>query len=305
METAIHRAYQLRIDLNLDKLVLDLEDMAKIAKSLGYTISTYENSKDFFKRRGLEEYASQHNAFAFNVKSGENYIFYSTDGQKYNNQIFAIAHEIGHIYCSHISNNGVIGNNASDNLLLESVQENEANYFAVALIAPPCILSHQHITSATDITKNTYLDSKYAQLAEFMMSKSAKKSTPIETELCKRFDKADGNISNRKLKIQPTTALISAAMVCLIALSGLGIAKLMQQPEDSSARSVSSTVSHGFVGESSAPTAPKLFFADLTNDIYYHKQNCKRVGNSRKYLAYSLEELDLLSKEPCPECNPE
>jgi hypothetical protein len=188
--------------------------------------STYFDAAKDIAEMGLTEYGQSHAAFIVQRISGDFYIYYNSDlGTE--QIMFALAHELGHVALEH----SVIGLTCGKEILTtaRSSQEAETDYFALCLLAPPCVLFAAGIRDAREISLVTglSLDHSRAALDEAKRLRGQALSE-AERRLCEKFLPF---IRERKAahRSQYKRPIIAAAIFIALAVIAFAI-KIMESP---------------------------------------------------------------------------
>ena len=156
MYNVISRAYEFILDNNIHKLPVDLTTLSKVCKSCRLHLMPYSLASDIICMLGWEKHM-QYDGFT-GVADGDTYILYQ-DALPMGRKMLTIAHEIGHNALGHMDY-GVNQRNFNCSPL-----EQEADMFALCLLAPPCVLQDLGVTSIRDVQTLTYLDENNAKTA--------------------------------------------------------------------------------------------------------------------------------------------
>ncbi len=109
----------------VSSLPISIETLEGIAHRNGWILETYATAQEFIENRKLNDLTAKCKAFVISA-DGKHIILY--DGNiDYNDKIFSICHEMGHIVLHHS-----LGGEMS------AVQECEADIFAEEMISPTC-----------------------------------------------------------------------------------------------------------------------------------------------------------------------
>ncbi len=112
---------------------VSLDNLAQIAKEMEYSIIDYSKSLEggyaekLIKELRLESFARNGKSFAYRKNSVK--LIFLCESMNAKEKIYALAHELGHVYCGHLKN-GVCCNEA------DIEEEHEANEFAHYLLHP-------------------------------------------------------------------------------------------------------------------------------------------------------------------------
>ncbi len=156
MYNVIARAYEFILDNHIHKLPVDLTKLSKVCKACRLHLISYSLAHDMICTLGWEKHM-QYDGFT-GTADGDVYILYR-DALPMGQKMLTIAHEIGHNALGHMDY-GVNQRNFKCSPL-----EQEADLFALCLLAPPCILQDFGATSIRDIQMLTYLDEENAKTA--------------------------------------------------------------------------------------------------------------------------------------------
>ena len=322
MKNIVRIANDFIIEHDIHELPLHKFDLIQLCKSIRCRAMPYSYalSCGLIDKLNAYEYLS---CAAFCVHSGEGYLILFDDTRSVGTQIFAFAHEIGHIVLNH-TYSGSIGFSGAD-----TVQENEANAFAYALLAPLDVLHDRRINTIEQIEYETLLDRECAEKVFAMLSKY--KSAERNRMLVMQFKQRPKRHAWRKR--------IIAAAVCIVVLSVLFIAKLALTADKlGAAESTADTLSISAIREKtteqtiastmqseSTTTPPAATEATVTQDasvkqtpelptqnesetVYitqhgarYHKIDCYQIRDNSAY-AVTLSEAIALGKTPCKSC---
>ena len=131
-------AWEFLLKNDIEDFQQNVESAIALVKRKGWRIYSYKEHPELLKEFDVEQYASARNGFTYVYHNGEFIIFYR-DELPYNEKIFVIMHEIGHIEAHHTYAGCILG---QGNTIWETdSQEQEANIFACECLAPSCILT--------------------------------------------------------------------------------------------------------------------------------------------------------------------
>lgn len=168
---------------NIKSLPVGWDELNSIAERMGCIIMSYNRGRDIIHRLGLDP-SKEQPSFYTTTDDGTRIIFYY-DMLTPKEQQFYIAHEIGHIALHHTYINDC---KSIDSALRMRDQEEEADAFALALLAPPDILLACRCKTAEDISKLTGLDTVHARLAlGAMLQRKGQPSNDDAQTLLKQF----------------------------------------------------------------------------------------------------------------------
>lgn len=168
---------------SIKSLPVGWDELNSIAERMGCIIMSYNRGRDIIHRLGLDP-SKEQPSFYTTTEDGTRIIFYY-DMLTPKERQFYIAHEIGHIALHHTYINDC---KSIDAALRMRDQEEEADAFALALLAPPDILLACHCKNAEDIAKLTGLDTARARLAfGAMLQRKGQPSDDDTQTLLKQF----------------------------------------------------------------------------------------------------------------------
>lgn len=178
-------AYRYLENCGAPTLPIGFDRLADWCKSEGYRVMFYREreARDIIEVYNLQEYTRS--KLAFTVSTEKIRIIFLSDSSSYAERCFALAHELGHIYLRH-TNQEILGK-AIDDQALENAQEEEADSFAVCLLAPLCILKKYNILSTTEVEKIAGLPKEWAQKAVIGALERKDSYLPIEKLLIQDF----------------------------------------------------------------------------------------------------------------------
>lgn len=108
----------------VSSLPIGIETLEGISHRNGWILETYATAQEFIENRHLKKLTEKCNAFVVNADD-KHIILYNGDIE-YNEKIFSICHEIGHIVLRHDLKRNI------------PIQEWEADVFAEEMISPTC-----------------------------------------------------------------------------------------------------------------------------------------------------------------------
>lgn len=279
-------AYQFRIDNNLNTLTLNYQDLYNICKEKNWTIIYYGAAKEFLVSMGKYHYTVGNKAFTI-FQNGKITI-YLNEKLSMIEKKKTLAHEIAHIYLNHTCYDIVLGRSEDNNLA--SIQEDEAEEFALYLLAPPCLLKKLKYNSPADIEHSTNIN---REDAEYIIGKMADlylvRPTTTELKLIHKYETEIKKLNNVKWTKLKNKFLILFITICLtFSIVGIGI-----------------SVKKNINLLTRNPDPPII----STQEVYYmtrsgekyHKQDCPYIKN-KDVLEITLEEISKHKWEPCKYC---
>lgn len=128
-------------------------DVHKIARHCGYNVRNYSACKALIKRLSLDELVTKYRSVSFMYDNA--YYILLSDSLTKDEERKLIAHEIGHIKLHSLNRCGVVGH--GDGVCDTVARENEADTFALHLLAPLPLLCEQKIKDPSCIKDLTGL----------------------------------------------------------------------------------------------------------------------------------------------------
>lgn len=242
------------------------------------SIFPYSKGDKIIKSLGLRDIISSKRGIAIKTNGGITILY--EDDLSENERRFVIAHELGHIYSEHFSKGAIIeGQNAE--------QEEEADLFALYLLAPPCVLRRLGKISPSEIATLTGLTADRSRYISHLIIDeiaAGRELEPLERQVAAQFLKP---VCRRKfywlvvLSVLMLTASLSAAVI-------------IGQP-DRSVGAVSQSIS---ACESSSMTA---VYVTLHGEKY-HKADCVYIKDKYTVEFNSAEEAEDEGYKPCKVC---
>ena len=172
LESVEKTAYDILNKANITKLPVDINT---VIKSLDYKVFSYEKAAPLIEQLNLSHLCNQKLGFSAKF-NGKVYIFVSDDLTTENERI-VISHELGHIQRQFESEGKVIG--CSDDPNIGQLQEDEADDFMRALLAPLPLLYKLDVADPKEIQKLTGLTHNDAKLVFSKLRKYKKEKDEI------------------------------------------------------------------------------------------------------------------------------
>lgn len=155
------------------------KNMLKLNRyNLGFSILTYSEGVDIITANGWEYYAENYDGFTVCLPTGQRLIFYN-EKLPFSKKHFVIAHEVGHNVLGHTVYGQILGKSKNEaDKADESMQEKEADAFALAFLAPPAVLLELKCYSPQEISRVTGLPSGISKkvVLEVIKEQSMKKT---------------------------------------------------------------------------------------------------------------------------------
>lgn len=133
MQTAKNAAYELLDVSGINRYPITVDDLNKIADKKGWLLRSYEEGAEILQYAHLQPMAKSVDAFVATI-SGKKVILYNGE-MGVDRKIYTIAHEMGHIALKHKDRTGISQLSGEEN-----EHENDADTFALCLLAPPCVV---------------------------------------------------------------------------------------------------------------------------------------------------------------------
>lgn len=284
------------LESGVNSLPVTTETLEAIINSKGFKIINYDVSckkhSKILESLEVLPLADRTKAFTYSGRN-EKCIFVKI-GVSANEKRLLLAHELGHIVMRHISDNVVIGYKPGG--LIDEGQEDEANAFALEILAPVCILSRRHINTPGKVSVVTLLDKKRSRLIADEV-RNHKKLTKLENELCSQFETPAKFRRFCNHKITARIGIISFVSAVMLLLSYMVITH-----DDNAAINVPEH-----------PAATAFFSAPEHYDYVvitktgekYHKPDCQYAENKTNTFKMTEQEALDAGYEPCAVCRPD
>lgn len=174
-------SWQAIIDFNIRELPVGLIGIAKQADILIVKNSIAKRLKS--NERGISIYDGK-------------WIIVYDDTQSPTISRFTIAHELGHIFLGHRLKNGYYARTFEK----RNDEEQEADMFAIRLLAPACVLWALNLHNAEDIARVcniSYTAAKYrAERMQLLYARNKFLTSPLEIKVYEQFKEFVQNIKN-------------------------------------------------------------------------------------------------------------
>ena len=299
---ARYKAVQALINNNICSLPITTHTIEQILIDKGWTIITYDlqnNSHvELTKKIGVYDISKKEKAFTYYNTDGKKIVFIRS-GLSNNNRRLLLAHELGHIELSHLSESAVLGYKPFG--LIDDEQEDEANEFAIEFLAPVCILRKKRITNIKAISSITLLDYKRSRLVADEVIRH-KKYTDYEIELCNQFC-ANETKKEKNIKIRYT---VIAIITAIILVTSYMINMNVNKSNNTEHTINNSTAQTQVIQEATA--APVIAGVDVVvtkSGQKYHEPGCNYRKDKANLIHMTLKEAIGAGYEPCEICNPD
>lgn len=273
---------------------LSFNTLITLCGEKGYAVFSYSQSQKLIAAMHLEEYTKNK---AFTWIAGDSKIIFFDDNLSHSERLFALAHELGHIYLEH-TYLGILG--IDSNQEVANKQEVEANTFAYQLLAPICVLQERDIKNTKEITRETGLRDEYAKNVLDLIT-----SYTTQAKFDKEVIKSFGIIPRKRIKV---------AKYIIGAFLFIGLLNYIDYCQD---YQIKQQISNGQAGivETQQPisltpaTIPQP--NDDNNEKYcyitktgnkYHKENCHIIQGKGNLTKLTIEEAEKANYEPCKFC---
>lgn len=150
-------AWGFLLENDIEDFRQDLESVIALVKQKGWRIYSYQEKRELLEEFEVVEYAAEHNGFTYVFH--QEYIIFYKDELAYNQKIFVIMHEIGHIEAHHTYSGCILGQ--ADTSWKTNEQEQEADIFACECLAPSCILSSMGADTVEKLKRMSLLPDRY------------------------------------------------------------------------------------------------------------------------------------------------
>lgn len=278
-------AWGFLLENDIEDFRQDLESVIALVKQKGWRIYSYQEKRELLEEFEVVEYAAEHNGFTYVFH--QEYIIFYKDELAYNQKIFVIMHEIGHIEAHHTYSGCILGQ--ADTSWKTNEQEQEADIFACECLAPSCILSSMGADTVEKLKRMSLLPDRYnsQQIAEIHRTEGEERSKKAK-ELCQKYQDYIKSYKKDRLKEQavrivrspfPYIAVIIVMTVLLVASK-----TFWSVPAQEGRDALQQTV---YVTKSGTK---------------YHRVNCGYLKNTD--LAITVEQALANGYSPCSICNP-
>lgn len=302
MNFAEFSALKTLLDSDINTLPVADVDVERLLVRRGCKIRSFnlddDNSVQFLKGLNVLEFAEWYEAFTY-VENDEIIVFYNSKIQAERRR-FAFAHELAHIKLGHTAAHSVLG--FHDDFSPDLTQEEEANAFALALLAPPCVLQRSNIVDIRRISHFTLLNNDQScQVCHNLHN--IKDLNEAENALCTQFSAFIRNNNRRRIKpvflfnIFLLAAACIAGIICFNSLFSF-VPKQSNQP-------VSNVTPQPVVTTSPAPAETSSKTVVITKSgARYHLPECGHIKNRTNTTELDVPTAVSMGYTPCKDCNP-
>lgn len=295
MKPILSAAYKLLEDSQITKLPLTFEDVISIISKNGWEVYAYSEATEFFESmqkvdEGITKFIEERNGFTI-FDNRQTMIFFR-DNLSYQEKIFVLCHEIGHIVLKH-TYFGVLGNNPSS--AVSQVQETEADKFALELNAPLPILNQLHIKSYKDIYDMGLLSEARSkqQFLEYIISKDRiaySVSSEEELQLCEQFHDLIKQQKRKSKKTHLYKAAWAVFFVILISVCSIFLYSLVVHPPVQTDPPTSEL-----------PATATYYWTD-GGEVFHYYSDCQALAHSNDIQSGNLEEAEAEKDRLCKFC---
>lgn len=293
--------------------------------NLGFSILTYSQGAEIIADNGWEYYAENYDGFTVCLPTGKRLIFYN-EKLPFSKKHFVIAHEVGHDVLGHTVYGQILGKSKNEaNKADESMQEKEADAFALAFLAPSAVLLELNCYSPQEISRVTGLPSGISKkVALEVIKEQSMKKTNLHFKLINvfresiekyRYVQEEKELNSNKNKPSPTPiiinmpnkkntkskinkwAIVSIISSCIVVAFTIFIAShnmnlISNQPNINTYALENNT-------KQSNNTDTTVY---VTSTKRYHLENCT---HSKSGIPILLTEAKKNNYTPCKFCNPD
>ena len=282
-------AWEFLLKNDIEDFQQNVESAIALVKRKGWRIYSYKEHPELLKEFDVEQYASERNGFTYVYHNGEFIIFYR-DELPYNEKIFVIMHEIGHIEAHHTYAGCILG---QGNTIWETdSQEQEANIFACECLAPSCILSSLGVDTVEKLKRLELLPDRYnsLQIAE-MHREEGEQKCGLCREIRKKYQEYIRKFKRERIKEQSIRLMRSPVPYIAVILV---MALIFWIPD--------AVIKTGIVPASEQVQALQKTVYVTKTGTKYHRINCGHLKNTD--LALTVEQALANGYTPCGVCNP-
>ena len=319
-----HLAYQFRLDYQIGEIPLEYDRLERILQK-NFRILNYSEAADELVQREYFSYTFALKGFSLTDDQGQTTVYIS-DSISREMRLRVLLYELGHVFCGHCHRlNPVEGSSQ-----LETLQEQQANEFALNVLAPVCYLARLPFLSQEDISRITYVSDKDAALLYQQVIEYRNEShliTGREKKLIKLMKKSSGRPSFHLGRKWARTAIASVC-IALTLIAGVSFSSPHFEAErnipaylplaadtpapkttDASSRNKGSASPPGNPSKplpegASLPPQSETFFA-TSSGKRYHRSSCQFVRGKENVMELTKEQLDAMGLTPCQTCHPE
>lgn len=182
-------AYDFIIKNKINNFKISFDKLIHIIESNGWNINSFQDSYELIEKLHIPNTALNKKGLTciLTTKGDMEYFIFYKSNLTYEEKIFIILHEIGHILLNHFDYYAVpiIDSACINDDTTTKAQEKEADLFVYEVLAPSSILNYLNITTAEEINSISYLDfeNSLSYVAELHKSKINDNETMVLDKL--------------------------------------------------------------------------------------------------------------------------
>lgn len=276
---------------------------------------SYHAGEPLIERLKLKNYTKTSKAFTCLLdpsptnETAQYFIFYQ-DELPYNEKVFVLLHEIGHILLYHTYAGSILGKSRISGVTNE--QEREADLFACEVLAPSCILTDRfRIDTADRIAEISMLSPEYALLHAGEINRTAHKPLsysllePIyqQYQVFVRQVKKSLFLDRLNKACRPITILLTALILTMIT-----VLVYYSNPKTDPVLSSNTADNHSNssyvsvkASEPNSPAEDLKVYVTRTGEKY-HLAGCRYLKNSNLLTSMTIKEAAVNGYTPCEIC---
>ena len=258
---------------HISHLPITFETLEEIAKNRNITLYSYIQGQSFIDRYNLYQTIKNYDAFAFTLR--DIVIIFYRDDLSYSDKLFALTHELGHIFLRHPAYDRILGRSRFPKE--QAMQETEADNFAYHVLGCPSLLKSRHINSISDLSAHTLLEGRHAEICyAYFKDATYKRFFPHF------FTTIPGRITCASV------VLLFAAFI------------LYSIPPISGLFSATNSASGLTKDSASAPVPTQVYITP--SGAKYHLEGCVHIGNRETLPAMTQQEAEANGYTLCLSC---
>lgn len=290
---------------HINKLPITNNDIRQIIHEHGYSIITYDAEKskitNIFKKIGIYSIAVHSKGFTFTGNDDIPKTIFLKSTLSSQERLYVLAHELGHIALEHINSCSILGYNSYSHE--NKSQEDEANEFIIAFLAPICVLKFTRLrNNAETISYHTGLDIVSAKyVSDNLKYFKYKNFTYLEQEVKTQFTEYIKYFSIKKLNLENFLILLSIILSVIISF-------LILRPfyptsaDDTKIEPIKTTLTYPYINISGTTDVSKDANVFITKSgTKYHISDCSHIKN-REVTEISTKTAVERGYQPCKDC---
>jgi Zn-dependent peptidase ImmA (M78 family) len=280
-----------------------------------WNVFSYHAGEPLIERLNLKNYTKTSKAFTCLLDSSPTkepvqFLIFYRDELPYNEKVFVLLHEIGHILLYHTYAGAVLGKNRSSSITNE--QEREADLFACEVMAPSCILKDRfRIDTADRIAEISMLPPEYALLHAGEIHRTAQMSVSYSL-LESIYGQYQGFVRQVKKSLfldhlHKVSRPVSALTFVLI-LTVITTLIFYSNPEkdsvsnsDMTKNQIHSDYVSAKASESVSPEEDMTVYVTKSGEKY-HFSGCRYLKKSSPFISMTITEAIQNGYTPCEIC---